>query len=444
MKKLGKVKVGKEEKILSVSKRNSKYEYFLDNKSIGIYDPITMYGMEEKILFKENTLENELSDSIKDEIVNLVDTIDEEKLENLQPDYEKEQVDVLEELLQLDDDEDITRIATVKLDEEIENKPSEEELKKKKQVEDEKEKVIGTEKDVTIKQEMNFNDKVTDIRDLGQLISDEGKMPELEGKNFVKMGIIESEQMDNLTNVNGDIARENTTRYSFVAIASDGTVVPMDLEQDYQEGDNPTEKNYQVSRNGEIKQDDVLSRFKIGEGSFSVKNGKYGELEVYHSPRKTLGGKGVEGNKSLDIQLETDNVWERTDEERELVGEHTTGYRSVERSYQEAKGHETDGKACENLQIEDIDGEEQTKSHLPENEEIEENFVKLENGDKITFIELATKWGLYKDGKPDYKYAKQKFEEKLKENSDNNLSNEQIIEEIEEEYNEDFMHDRNR
>lgn len=444
MKYIGKIKIGEEEKILSLSKKNGKYEYFLDNENIGLYDPITMYGMEEKILFKENTLANELSSNIRDEIEDLVDILDEEELEEMQPDYEKEQVDVLEQLLQLEENEDITRIATVKLDEKIENKQNEEELKKKKDTKNETEKVLGTEKDVTIKQEMNFNDKVTDIRDLGQLISDEGKMPKLEGKKFVKMGIIESEQMDNLTNTSGKIAKENTTRYSFVAIASDGTVVPMELEQDYQEGDNPTEKNYQVSRNGEIKQDDVLSRFKIGEGTFSVKNGRYGELEVYHSPRKTLGGKGVEGNKSLDIQLETDNVWERTDEERELVGEHTTGYRSVERSYQEAKVHEIDGKACENLEIEDIDGDEQTKSHLPENEEIEEDFVKLENGNKITFAELATKWGLYKDGKPDEEYAKQKFEEKNRENGDNNLSNEQIIEEIEEEYNEEFMPDGNR
>jgi len=443
MKYIGKIKVGEEEKILSVSKMNGKYEYFLDNKNIGIYDPITMYGMEEKILFKENTLANELSSDIRDEIEDFVDILDEEELEKMQPDYEREQVEVLENFLQLEENEDITRIATVKLDEKIEIEQNEEELKKKK--ENKNEKVLGTEKDVTIKQEMNFNDKVTDIRDLGQLISDEGKMPKLEGKTFVKMGIIESEQMDNLTNTNGKVAKENTTRYSFVAIASDGTVVPMDLEQDYQEGDNPTEKNYQVSRNGEIKQDDVLSRFKIGEGSFSIKNGKYGEIEVYHSPRKTLGGEGIEGNKSLDIQLETDNVWERTDEERELVGEHTTGYRSVERSYKEAKGHEVEGRACENLEIEDIDGKEQTKSHLPENEETEENFVRLENGNKITFSELATKWGLYDEyGKPDEKYAKQKFEEKMKENFNENLSNEQIIEEIEEEYNGDIMPDRNK
>lgn len=52
MKYIGKIKIGEEEKILSLSKKNGKYEYFLDNENIGIYDPITMYGMEEKILFK--------------------------------------------------------------------------------------------------------------------------------------------------------------------------------------------------------------------------------------------------------------------------------------------------------------------------------------------------------------------------------------------------------
>ena len=440
MKYIGKIKVGEEEKILSVTKKNDKYEYFLDNKSIGIYDPITMYGMEEKILFKENTLENELSGNIKDEIVNLIDNIGENELKNIQPNYEARQVDALERLLQIDDDETITRIATVKLDEKLKDKEKEE---PKKENIDEEQKILGTTKDVTIKQEMNFNDKVTDIRDLGQLISDEGKMPKLEGKNFVKIGIIESDQMDNLKNTNGDVARENTTRYSFVAIATDGTVVPIDLEQDYQEGSNPLEENYQISRDGKVEKDDVLSRFKIGDGSFSIKNGQYGELQVYHSPRKTLGGEGIEGNKSLDIQLETDNVWERTDEERELVGEHTTGYRSVERSYQEAKSHEVDGKECDKLKSQDLDGEEESKSHQPENERMENGYIKLESGSKITFYELAQMLGLYKDCKPDEQYAKQKFEEKIKESNSSDLSSEQIIAKIEEEYNEDFMPNRN-
>lgn len=133
MKYIGKIKVGEEEKILSVSKMNGKYEYFLDNKNIGIYDPITMYGMEEKILFKENTLANELSSDIRDEIEDFVDILDEEELEKMQPDYEREQVEVLENFLQLEENEDITRIATVKLDEKIEIEQNEEELKKKKE-----------------------------------------------------------------------------------------------------------------------------------------------------------------------------------------------------------------------------------------------------------------------------------------------------------------------
>ena len=52
--------------------------------------------------------------------------------------------------------------------------------------------------------------------------------------------------------------------------------------------------------------------------------------------------------------------------------------------------------------------------------------------------------GLYKDGKPDEQYAKQKFEEKIKESNSSDLSSEQIIAKIEEEYNEDFMPNRNR
>ena len=152
-----------------------------------------------------------------------------------------------------------------------------------------------------------------------------------------------------------------------------------------------------------------------------------------------LGGEGIEGNKSLDIQLETENVWDRTDEERELVSEHTTNYRLVEESYQEAKAHENDGELCNNMEIEDLDGKLNTKSHIPENGEIKEDYVELENGEKITFNELATKWGLYNDnGTPDADYAKQKFIEKSKENSKNETTNDEIIEQIDEEYNEDI------
>ena len=43
------------------------------------------------------------------------------------------------------------------------------------------------------------------------------------------------------------------------------------------------------------------------------------------------------------------------------IRDSTTGYRSVERSYQEAKSHEVDGKECDKLKSQDLDGKEESK-----------------------------------------------------------------------------------
>ena len=104
----------------------------------------------------------------------------------------------------------------------------------------------------------------------------------------------------------------------------------------------------------------------MGEGTFSVKNGEYGEIKVYHSPRKTIGGDGVEGNKSLDRELETDNVWSMKKNERDLAQEYSDGYRSVEEGYQEAKKHENKSGELETdkeVKTVDVDGDLKTKSH---------------------------------------------------------------------------------
>ena len=219
-----------------------------------------------------------------------------------------------------------------------------------------------------------------------------------------------------------------TSRYSFVAIANDGTVVPLDLKQDHQEGNNPNEINYQVNQKGEVEQDDVTSRFKIGSGTFAVKKGDYGEIEVYHSPRKTIGGNGVEGNKSLDRQLETDNVWIMKKEVRDLAAKYKTGYRSVEEGYQEAKMHENEkGEIIQSdkMRVEDIDGIENTKSHIHDN---------------VNYEDLAIKWGYYKGGKPNLEKAKQLYGEKRKENP--KAEEKEIIEMVTEELEEQIGHER--
>lgn len=330
----------------------------------------------------------------------------------------------------------ITRIATIDLKQKVNVKEDRQEKNNKKVIEEVKiqktieKKKESTIKDVNIKQEMDTKDKVTDMKTLGKLLKDEGKLPNIEGKEFEKIGIIESDEKDNLIDQNGEKAKADTTRYSMVAIAKDGTVVPLDIEKDHTEGNNPREQNYQVMQNGKVKQDDVLSRFKVGQGTFAVKNGNYGEIKVYHSPRKTIGGKDVEGNKSLDRELETDNVWEIKKEERDLAGEYEDGYRSVEEGYQEAKSHEDDtGRIIDEdkMEAKDIDGEINTRSHVH---------------DKIDYNKLAAKWGYYREGEPNADKARELFEEKRKENPKKETK--EIVEMVTEELEEEMGHSRDR
>lgn len=317
---------------------------------------------------------------------------------------------LIEEALELDKNEEITQIITIDL-----NNP----LKERSNI-----------KDVNIKQEMDTDNRVTDMENLGQVLDKEGLLPQIEGKTFTKIGIIESDDRDKLLDENGNKAKVNTTRYSMVAIANDGTVIPLEIEQDHQEGNNPNERNYQVSQQGKVIQDDVLSRFNIGEGTISIKNGEYGEIKVYHSPRKTIGGKDIEGNKSLDVQLETDNVWQLKKEQMDLAEKYGDGYRSVEESYQEAKLHEDEsGKIIDEkkIKVKDIDGEMDTKSHVHDN---------------IDYKILASKWGYYKNGIPNESRAKELFEEKRKQNPNKNTK--EIIEMVTDELEEELGYDRDR
>ena len=411
MKMLGIVTIEDKEEILYVKNiDNDRYVYYLGEKEIGGYDKdVTM----QKIIFKENTIENELSAEIKDKINKVLEDISLEEIQGTRRDYGKERVEYIKEALGLEKDEEISKILEIDLGQELGRRFEE------KNKEKEKNKIkYSTEKDVNIKQEMNFEDKATDMKTLGQILQKEGKIPNIPGKKFEKMGVIESDHMDELVNQKGEKSKVNTTRYSFVAIATDETVVPMDLEQDHQEGNNPRETNYQVKQDGSVEKDDVLSRFKIGEGTFSIKNGQYGELKVYHSPRKTIGGEGIEGNKSLDRELETNNVWELKKEERDLASEYGDGYRSVEEGYQEVKRVEEANEKddCDKIATADIDGEENTKGHNHDEEFIQKATDELMEVDLINEV-----------------FTRREIEEylrKAKENHKDKLTNEQIAEKV--------------
>lgn len=403
--------------------------YLVDEEDIGRYyldtEEIGRYVKKQKgnnILFKENKIENELAKQIRDVVqsANL-----NKKQISLRKEQEK-QKDIIEKALGLEKEREIMQIVTIDLKQKV--KQVQEKNNKRITKENEIQKVLenkelSNEKQVNIKQQMEMNDKVTDMKTLGQLLEKNKKLPKVEGKSFIKLGIIESTKRNDLVNSKSEQAKVNTTRYSFVAIAKDGSVVPLEMEQDHTQGINSREKNYQVSQKGQVKQDMIQSRYKIGDGTLAIKNGKYGEIKAYHSPRKTIGGKGVEGNKNLDVELETDNIWSLKKEERDLKKEYSTGYKSVEKSYKEAKSHEDNsGRIIDNdkMKTKDIDGDINTKSH---------------SHDNIDYNKLAVKWGYYREGEPNADRAKELFEEKRKENPKKETKEiiEMVTEDLEEE-----------
>lgn len=240
-------------------------KYYLDTLEIGT---LNKKIMENNILFKERKVEEELGKQIRDVVM----SIDLRKKEiSLIEENEKEK-NLIEKALGIEPEYEITAISTISLKEKILEGQKKKMQNKNQNILINLNKKLKTTKDVNIKQEMKMNSKVTDMKTLEQILKDDKKLPQIKNKKFIKMGIIESDHRDNLLDAKTmKKAKVNTTRYSFVAIANDGTVVPLDLKQDHQEGNNPNEINYQVNQKGEVSRDDVTSRFKIGNGTFGVK-----------------------------------------------------------------------------------------------------------------------------------------------------------------------------
>ena len=428
---IGEVNIEEKPKELLVKKEGEILKYYYLNL-IGVYTP-KMPG--QTIIFREDTLENRVSSDIKDN--EQKNTISPSEKEQIQQFLERIKIlDILEKIqIQVRGVKERTRYnKTVKTSktsqkQQKQNDTKKEEILQKQQKQPEKAK--NKTRDINIKQEVNMDTRVTDMSNLEQVLQKNKKMPKLEhGDAPLKMGIVESDDMKKLRDEKGEKEQGHTSRYEAVVMTKQGKVQTLDLDNDTQEGINPLEENYQVKQNDTVKKGDVLTRLKVGEGTIGIEKGQYGEVEVYHSPRKTIGGNGVEGNKSLDRQLETSdakNSVEGTNiETLKLAQEHNDGYRSVEEGYQEVEKHKEIHSDCEPKEVEDLDGDRNTRSHTHETED----FVELSSGEKVTYNELASRWGFYKDGKPDATFVKEKFAKKEQENKEP----EEVIAELDEEY----------
>ena len=394
---------GKEEK-LSVEKEENGYIYYLGNVIIGGYNP-NIIG-DDLIIFRENTLEHQLSDQIKDQIVQVIEKSKKRKEQEKEREsinertknrniYEQQmgyQKSIGEERRQ----EKIKQVKeTQKRREQAEKVQNRE---REKQITTKQPKIQNTVKDINIKQEVDMDTMATDMDTIGKRLEEAGKIKGKEKEG--KLAFVESDDLDNLRDENGKRLQGHTSRYEAVMIDRKGNVKALNLENDTQEGTNPTETNYQVkqNKNQDIKKGDVLTRLQIqGEETIGIEKGQYGEVEIYHSHDKTIGGNGVEGNKSLDKQLETKdskNPVEGMDEEtQKLSQKYQDGYRSVEASYQEAKQHENaKEEPCEEIKVEELDGNPNTVSHshtddivakLMQNGEISDKFTEREIRERV-------------------------------------------------------------
>ena len=117
MKILGTVNTDEGEKALYVKNiDDDRYVYYLGDNEIGGYDKdVSM----QKIIFKENSIENELSAEIKDEINKILEDVSLEEIQETEKDYEQEKVGEIKDILGLEDEEQIERIAEIDLEQEF-------------------------------------------------------------------------------------------------------------------------------------------------------------------------------------------------------------------------------------------------------------------------------------------------------------------------------------
>lgn len=399
---------------VTIRRQGDLYSYFIGEQRIGVFDPSIME--DNNILILPNTLENDLADKIKD-------SIDKMSLEEIEEEA-KETEEIDKYMRENHDDEKIKDIRIIKLDEEEEaerkdkkQKEQEDEEKDDKDDEEEKKEVNNKGK-VNIKQTIDLDERANDMHDMRKWLG----VPH----DVAKIGVIESYQMENLRDENGKRYKNNSTRYSLVAIGKDGNVEPLSkympgLEQRDSSGNDPTRETYQVDSEGKVEKDAVLSEYQIGSKIIQIDNRETGRIEV------NIGEEARNSTEAMGVQVRDSNTYFPTDRStRSVIGEYEeNGENTVEENIEEADAHKRIDPDYVVLNENDIDGDMTTSSHSHDK-------VVLENGEELTFDQLATRWGLYVDGKPDAEHAKEKYMEKQQENLEEGPD--EIIEQLDEEY----------
>lgn len=380
------INLGKERKIEITVRQNEKgdYEYYVENLKIGVYAPKIM---KENIMFLEKV---KITD---DEITNQIkDVINSKSREEIHK--ESQETKAIDTYMRNLGERDISKnkIRIIDLEREKENQEEQKEIEEKnidsKENKGKNEEKIekATTKDVNVKQEIELDERANDMKSLRQWLG--GNVP----KDITKIGVIEYDQMDEMKDENGKTYQRPSTRYSLVAINKNSEVEPLskylpELQQRSVAGDNPTQEQWQVNKDGNVRKDAVLSEYELGGKIIQIDNDEgMGRIRV------NIGKEERAGTQTMGMEVRDSNdSWVIDVEVRKTMGEYEEkGEDTVEENIAEATQHEEKDQNCDKMTHEDIDGDPDTKSqHVidKENELIEEIASKiLEENDEIAEV----------------------------------------------------------
>lgn len=236
------------------------------------------------------------------------------------------------------------------------------------------------------------------------------------------------------TSLNKNSDQKVTSQDAFVVICADGRVIPLDeefLKPDPQLGNNPTQEILTTNLDGSVKRETITSSYLIcnGNGREYLQTG-YDE-DPTHKELK-YGVRSNELGQTINFELPTNVTYYRDSELQGFYNDRGDGNRLAKEAIQKTREH---GEECENLDISDIDDDKNNdeKSHT----HFQDNYIEYPDGKKITYKELAVRWGYYHDGAPDKVKAKEKIISEHEKKS--NLSAKEIVEKIDDELEEQIM-----
>ena len=339
-----------------------KYENIIMRQDSYILEALQRLGVIRKgENTRKNTLENEISAQIKDEI----DGLDREKIENEA--NETRELDKYIDTIGIERNT-IKDVRILELNDREGQKGSKQTISNKTQ--ELQQESLNTTKNINVLQEIELDERANDMHDIRKWLG--GKIPQ----DIVKVGVIYSEQISNMKDEDGKKYDRSSTRYSLVTIDKDGKVEPLqkyipELQQRSASGDNPVQQKYQVRDDGRVEKDSILSEYEIGNKIIQIDNKEMGRVEI------NIGEEARNTTETMGVQLRDSNTIFATDTStRSVIGEYESeGEDTVEQNLEEIKKHYEEHGDCTQATEKDIDGDFSTKSeHVMA---IEDAYIKV-------------------------------------------------------------------